>query len=586
MASYANFESKANKHTRDRYDVFEPAFESPVKPSDISAGIVSKHIEEFNEFCAILKWYPDMFWDLYKPEVGGLTFDLHQRVMLRSLARFFEVYLCAPRGISKTLLHIMHQYHTACCYPGIKLTVTAATKESAVKIWQDKHNEIEKFYPGFMENIKSARFQKDTAVVEFQNGSVIDNLANSQSSKGRRRHRGGLEESNLIDNLTYYDAIEPIFNIPRTTITGIVDPQELNGQIHRYSTSGYKNSDEYMKILSMKEKMVDLKGSFVFTCDWMIPVHYGRMKKSTIDNARRNNVTMFRQNYLCDWIGVLRGGIVNISKLMKGMILDGPELECPKDKRGNYMLNEYVLAVDVARSASDANSKTAISVLKIVRNQGGSVSQIHVSNVLTPPNGLNFEEQSIYVKKVFYRYGGDIDPTKSRVKAIVVDGNTIGQGLVEKLLEDISDPETGEELGCFSTINTNDIAKVKDAPAFVYVLKQQGINSDIIRIFQDYVDSNKIKFTKRYSDVDIAGLAAEQVVEVETACLQIQGFIDEVSNLRLKMIQNNTALAVEQVVSTVDKDRYTSMAYGIYYIDVFMNVVEDDDEYDFVFSYS
>lgn len=135
-------------------------------------------------------------------------------------------------------MQIMVAYHTAICFPNITLAITASTKESAVKIWKEKHDEILRFYPTMADEIKSANFSKDTGRIEFQNGAVIDNLANAQQSKGLRRRRGSLEESALIDKDLYEDALEPIFNIPRVTMTGEIDPQELNGQINRFSTSG------------------------------------------------------------------------------------------------------------------------------------------------------------------------------------------------------------------------------------------------------------------------------------------------------------------------------------------------------------
>lgn len=140
-----------------------------------------------------------------------------------------------------TLVQIMVAYHTAVCFPNITLAITASTKESAVKIWKEKHDEILRFYPAMANEIKSANFSKDTGRVEFQNGAVIDNLANSQQSKGLRRRRGSLEESALIDKDLYEDALEPIFNIPRVSMTGEIDPTELNGQINRFSTSGKYN---------------------------------------------------------------------------------------------------------------------------------------------------------------------------------------------------------------------------------------------------------------------------------------------------------------------------------------------------------
>lgn len=584
MASVKNYESKNKKHERDRYDIYEPEFETPLKQSEFNASVITKHLKEFTELTSFLRWMPDIFWDMYKPETGGLTFDLYQRVMIRLLSRFPENYFCAPRGISKTLIHVMNQYHTACCFPNITTSITASTKESAVKIWKDKHDEILRFYPSFAANIKSASFTKDTGKVEFVNGSVIDSLANSQTSKGLRRRRGGLEESALIDKETYDDAIEPIFNMARSTMTGETDPEELNGAISRFSTSGYKNSDEYEKIITMAKSMVDLKGSFVFGSDWFIPVHFGRLKKSVIDKSRENNVIRFRQNYLCDWIGAASGGLINISKLIKARTILVPELECPKDKRGNLELCEYVLGVDVARSSTENNNKTAIVVLKIIRNQAGIIRQIHLVNIITPPNGLNYEEQSVIVKRVFYQYGGNLDVSKSRVKAIVVDGNTIGQGLVEKLLEDVTDFETNEELGCFATINTTDVPKVRDAPPFVYVLKSQGINGDIIRTFINYVESNILKLPKSFDDIkqSLPKDIDEDIVEI--LCTQVQILIDEVSNLKLKKTTN--AITVEQVVKKIDKDRYSALAYALYYISQFLEGQINDDDFDFVFDYA
>lgn len=329
----------------------------------------------------------------------------------------------------------------------------------------------------------------------------------------------------------------------------------------------------------MVKEMVDLKGTFVFGSDWRIPVHYGRQKISTINKARQGNVTRFRQNYLCDWIGASSGALINVSKLMKARTITTIELECPKDKRGNHELNEYVLAIDVARSESEANNKSAIVVLKIIRNVQGVIRQVHVCNIITPPNGLNYKEQALVVKKEFYKYGGNLDINKSRVKAIVVDANTIGQGLVEALLDDSTDPETNEELGCFGTINTNDKPAVPDAPAFVYSLKAQGINGEIIRTFIDYVESNKLKLVKSYDDIKDNLPPNIDDLDAEVVTSQMQLLIDEVSNLKLKETEKKS-VTVERVVKRIDKDRYSALAYGLYYINLFLDKQEDEDSMD------
>jgi ribonucleoside-diphosphate reductase alpha chain len=581
-----NFETKNKKNEKDRYDVYDSAFETPLKKSDINSNIIKRNIAKWTEFTAFIRWMPDIFFDMLKPEVGGINLDLYQRVMMRVLSRFVHNYFCLPRGSSKTLTEIMVMYHTGITFPNVKLTLTASTKESAVKIWKEKHDEILRFYPSIANEIKSAHFSKDSGRVEFQNGAVMDNLANAQTSKGLRRNRGSLEESALIDKDTYDDAIEPIFNIGRVTMTGESDPTELNGAINRFSTSGYKNSDEYEKIVIMTREMADLKGSFVFGSDWMIPVHFGRQKMSVINKARQGSSVRFRQNYLCSWIGASDGALINISKLIKLRTLSNPELECPRDKKGNLELAEYVIGVDVARSNSESNNKTAIIVLKIIRNAQGAIRQIQLVNIVEPPNGLNFKEQSIIVKKVYYRYGGSLDMSKSRVKAVVVDGNVVGKGLIDRLLEDVTDPETNEELGCWATINTDQKADVKDSPPIVYDLTAQGINGDIIRTFIDYVESSKLKLIRPYEDIKDSSKSERSVEDalVEAACFQTQKLIDEVANLKLKKTQNS--ITVEQVLRRVDKDIYSGVAYALYYIALFLEkeVVEEETNYlDFLF---
>ena len=588
MAGYENFTDN-DKNVIYRTDIYNPSFESPLQKSAEKTNTLDKHLVEFTELCSFLRWMPDIFWDMYKPEKGGLTFDLHQRVMIRVLSRFGENYFCAPRGISKTLIHVMNQYHTACCYPNITTSITASTKESAVKIWKDKHDEILRFYPSFADNIKKASFSKDYGIVEFVNGSVVDSLANSQQSKGLRRRRGGLEESALIDKETYDDAIEPIFNISRSTMTGLVDAEELNGQINRYSTSGYKNSDEYVQILKVLKDMKSLKGSFVFGSDWRIPIHFGRQKMTTIIKARDRNIVRFRQNYLCDWIGVSNGGLVNISKLIKARTLSPTdiEFECPKDKKGNFLLNEYVIAMDVARSESENNNKTAIFVLKLIKASNGRIRQVRVVNITTPPNGLNFMEQSVIIKKMFYKYGGSLDEEKSRVKAIVVDANGVGSAVVDCLLEEQTDDETNEELGCFATINTEQKSQNPDAPKIVYALKAQSCNKEMIVNFIDYIESSKLKMIKKINNDSLneveETLSRDKKVLLEQQSKQVEKLIDEVANLKLDIKDKTTK--VVQVVKKIDKDRYSALIMGLYYINLFLDTIEEeeDDDREYVF---
>lgn len=583
MSNYDKFQSDNNKFTQSRTDIYNSAFETPVGLKDYD--FIKKDIHKYCELISFLRWYPDIAYDLMKPKTGKkLELDSDQRMTLRMLVRMPDNYLCVIRGYGKTMLHIMAHYHIARFFPNARLSVTASTRESAVSIWQSKHKEILEFYPSLADEIKYFSFAKDRGTVQFVNGSEVDALANSQQSKGQRRHRGGLEESNIIDKSTLEDAVMPIFNIPRRTSGNEVDPDELNGQVNRYTTSGYKNSDEFDVIKQNLLNMKDLKGAFLTGSDWILPVYYGRQKKSTVDKARQGDLTFFKMNYLCEWVGASDGALMNISILMNSRVIDKPEFECEKDKRGNLADVEYVMGVDVARSDSNSNNKSAIVVLKIIRASNGKIRQVKLVNIVTPPNGLSFREQAILVKKMFYQYGGNLQqPERSRVKAIVIDTNVIGQGLKDEMLLETTDPLTGDELGSFGMINTTEVPENQNAPEFVYSLKAQGINGAIITNFLNYCESGKLKLVKDFKAIS-SSIKPEDREQYEIACMQVNCLIDEIANLKIKKTKNDSDITVTRVVRKVDKDRYSALAYGLYYIDVFMNeaIEQEDDDDDLV----
>lgn len=575
MSSYSHFQDDNFKHTKEssRTSNHNPAFNSNVN-LDAKKDLVDRNLEKWIEFVQWARWFPDLWYDLIKPEKGGMRLDLDQRMFLRCMSRFVSTYGVFPRGFGKTMLEIMSIYHTCVWFPDITISMSAQTRENAASISEEKHMEIIKWFPLMKNEITKSSFTKDSVEVVFTSGGTYSVLANSQSSKGQRRRRLNVEESALLNNELFKDALEPVVNVPRRTIGKLstINPSELNGMINFLTTSGYRGSDEYQRLLNMVEEMANLNGKMVLGASWELPCHFGRGETRNQILAKKNDPTTssiaFAMNYESRWVGASDGALININQILKARTLMNPELECPKDKKGNYQLCEYVFGVDVARSASQSNNKTVIVVLKIIRNKEGVIRQIQVVNIITPPNGLNFTQQSIIVKNWFYKYGGNLDLNKSRVKAIVVDGNVIGKGLIDRLLEEVTDPETNEELGCFATINTDQKSESVDAPEIVYDLTAQGINGDIIRTFMDYIESERLKLLNSYQHVKEKLPKDIDTFQVELACAQTQVLVDEVSNLRLKKTTNN--ISVEQVVRKIDKDRYSALVYALYYISMFL----------------
>ena len=551
---------------------------------------VSRNIENYSNLTAWARWYPDLFLDLIKPKNGGINLGADQRIFLRASIRFLSMYGVFPRGWSKTFLEVLAMYIACIWFPKIEFALTAQTKENSASLLKDKFTDITNKYPWFLNEISSYRFSKNDAEIKFKNGSYINNLSNSNASKGQRRHQIMVEESALVDNETLQDALIPIAEHGRLTCgkLGIANPEEVSQKLNYYTTAGFRGSDEFNHSINMLNEMSDCEGKIVLGSDWHLGCWYGRgsSKKQILDKKKNMPPTAFAQNYESKWVGSVDGALIAISKLLKIRELTKPELCCPRDKNGNLELCEYVIGVDIARSNKESNNKTAIVIIKIIRSKDGDIISKNIVNIIEPKNGLNFEEQAIFIKKVFYNYGGNLDIIQSRVKAIVVDINGVGQGCYEELLKTHVDVETGKKLGAFASINTDDKSQEENAPQLLYGIKAQGINGDMIRCFIDAIESDKLKLLKNYNEIR-ENLNKDELenVNYEVACVQTQLLIDEVANLKLKTTQ--TSQTVEQVVKRIDKDRYSATIMALYYIYLFLEKQsEESSDYDFVFTYS
>lgn len=137
---------------------------------------------------------------------------------------------------------VISMFIIAILYPGITMSLTAQTKANAAELLKDKYDEITRQFPLLKNEMLRPRITKDDFELTFTNGSRIDVLANAQTSKGQRRNRIQIEESALIDNVTFEDALKPIVEIGRITggNLGVPDPLELNQQINFFTTSGFR----------------------------------------------------------------------------------------------------------------------------------------------------------------------------------------------------------------------------------------------------------------------------------------------------------------------------------------------------------
>jgi len=316
----------------------------------------------------------------------------------------------------------------------------------------------------------------------------------------------------------------------------------------------------------MLDEMAELKGKMVMGSDWQLGESYGRGRtRSKILSIKSSSSPIaFDMNYMSIWTGCVDNALVDINKLLNLRTLTHPKSKSDKN-------DEIYLGVDVARSQDASNNQSSVAVLEVKRNKNNRISQIMLINLFTISNSLNFTAQALEVKKIKKLYN-------ARMSCLDING--LGIGLCDEMLKESFDPNTGESFGCWNTINTESKPESKDAEKCLYGLMPQSAQTDIIVNFIDMVESGKLRLLEKRQNADYDISDKDNYKENIVPFIQTDAVVEEISNLQLKP-SSNGKLAIEKVIKKIDKDRFSALAYGLWYIKTFEdNAIEEDDSMD------
>ena len=403
------------------------------------------------DYVAYWREYPDMFIDFLQdggnPEVKKeLKFYFYQRVFLRAAMRYKYVYMVFPRAYSKSFLSIMVLMCRCVLYPGAKLFVTSGGKEQAAGIVKEKVQEICTLVPAFRREIDWGRGKtlegKDYCKYVFKNGSYFDNIAARESSRGKRRHGGLIEECVGVDGTILSEVIIPTTNVSRRCLDGTVHPEETLNKSQIYvTTAGWKNTFPYDKLITLLVRMVtEPEKAIIMGGTWRIPVLVKLLDANFIKDLKNDgtfNEASFAREYESRWSGTVEDAFFNGEFFDRNRKLQKPEYEHSGRSAANAY---YILSVDVGRKGCDS----VVCVFKVTpQAQGPAIKSL--VNIYTFADE-HFEDQAIRIKKLYYKY---------KARTIVIDGNGLGIGLVDYMIKSQED-ENGDFYPDFGVENDDD----------------------------------------------------------------------------------------------------------------------------------
>ena len=145
--------------------------------------------------------YPDLFLDEIKPEDENFSLFFYQRITLRALMRYKEIFVTAPRAFSKSFLTILALFLQCVFMPNTKRFICAPNKNQSAQIAKEKIAEIYRIWPMLRREVVGGdvtdmpgNFGKDYVTLKLRNGSQFDVVGALDSTRGGRRHGGLIDE--------------------------------------------------------------------------------------------------------------------------------------------------------------------------------------------------------------------------------------------------------------------------------------------------------------------------------------------------------------------------------------------------------
>jgi hypothetical protein len=511
-------------------------------------------IEDWRKYISLWRSYPDLFIDFITPPDSSFKLFLYQRFMLRVMFRYRKTFLTYTRGTAKSFTEILGKYIECILYPNSKIMITAPQKQMASNIAQQNIENIWNFLPILKNEVRKEKFERDYTRLIFHNNSVLDVVANNESSRGLRRTGLAVEEiiHEKFDEENFNTVILPIMANNRYPACGGEDPYELHKKITVVTTAGTKQSFAFNLLKEYLYDMVNGKSAYIMGAGYELATSFGLLSLDYINDMKESenfNPLSFQREMESVWTGSSENSLIDLETFRKARVLKEAEEKAVSDKS-----IEYVLAYDVARSEGSANAQSALVVIKLIPKGDGTYSK-HVVNIYTF-EGTHFREQALFIKQKVNDF---------RARMVVVDGNGLGKGLIDFLVLEIdSNPP-------YEVVNDDRYKKFKTANSvpLVYVISSQSREtnaSDIHNLFIRWINDNQVKFLEsesqakaRFKNKDESKLAEYLRPYTMTDFLQ-----EEIMNLEYKQSGHRTE--VRQISKTIGKDRFSALEYGLFYV--------------------
>lgn len=513
------------------------------------------------------------------------------------------ITIIASRNAAKSFLIALYGCCRCILYPGTKFRIGSKRKRQARLMVEEKIiGEFCRWSPALKKEIEKYTITANEISVEFKNGSKITVFIANDDARGDRSNVVVREEFRQIDKKVDDSVISPFQTIRN-------QPYMLNpfygenpvlqeNPVDVYISSSWLDDGHWLWDIvdQTYEEMVKGNPAILLAFDESITLkHHLKTLSQLKKEKKKQDPLTWKIEYLNLRIKDSLSAYFTYSMLMgrqvlKHFFMPRNLLDYKSKKRNKYFIpyqdGEFrVISNDIAFVAGEKNDNSVYSCIRAIPE----------SSFFEGDNG-SVEVQQGYRRQYPYIESNQIgDTTKQAIRIrqlyedfakgeecyIVIDCRNGGTQIVYALQKVLYDEERGVEYEPLKCMNNDEYAKLcqdpSAKPCIFAINATQNLNSDIAIAFRKNLIEGKIDFLTNFDTAKEEILSAnedyinetdvDQQFEYERPFLETQAMVTECAELQYEKLPQTNAIKIYEKGNN-RKDRYTSVSYGSWFIDL------------------
>lgn len=587
---------------------------------------LSSWLSNKNNFERILDWIT-----FYRKNIPvfvehylGLSIHWYQIIWLYILNSFKTIVIIAGRASAKSYVIAIFSCAKCILYPNTKVVIASGTKKQAGLIVKEKiQKELMPKSENLRREIKKISTNQNDIEVVFHNGSSIVVVVGDENALGYRSTILIFEEFKRIKKYVVDKVLKP-FQMTRPIQFMTNEECEQYGVKYRdkndfieestnvYISSAAPTSHWMGKLLkeTVKSKYNDGLSCMLAT-DYSIALkHTIKTVNDLIEAKRTTDPITWREEYENEMLregasAYFRYELLNKNRRNKRAFYPRLNDDVRNKRKNPYDIPKQqdeirILSCDMAFiERANKNDNSCFSCIRALPESVTYTSSSIDGNSIEIKNGYrrilsyieaspgcDVDKQAIRIKQLYYDFNADY---------IVLDTRNGGLMVYDRLAKILYDEDRDCEYPAWKCINDEDIAKrvnVSGAVENLYAINASAkLNDDIAKSLRGILDTKMCDLLVNMDEAqDILqknvpeytnAIDGETMAFYERPYAETQALINEMMELEYTRNEQTGMVTLYETGSNT-KDRYVSLAYGNYYINILeKDLMSDNDEYEF-----